>query len=147
LDDAIAEFILTPEDEPRFIQSRYLLGLCYMEKGEYQNAAREIQHALHCSESLLQEDEDTLGMHYDLGLAYQGAGNINNAISEFQIVEALDPGYRDTTSKLKELQQGDFISLDQLKDDIEKEISSKFFEEGERIEREEKNRKSERVRN
>ena len=147
LDDAIAEFILTPEDEPRFIQSRYLLGLCYMEKGEYQNAAREIQHALHCSESLLQEDEDTLGMHYDLGLAYQGAGKINNAISEFQIVDALDPGYRDTTSKLKELQQGDFISLDQLKDDIEKEISSKFFEEGERIEREEKNRKSERVRN
>jgi tetratricopeptide (TPR) repeat protein len=147
LDDAIAEFILTPEDEPRFIQSRYLLGLCYMEKGEYQNATREIQHALHCSESLLQEDEDTLGMHYDLGLAYQGAGNINNAISEFQIVAALDPQYRDTTSKLKELQQGDFISLDQLKDDIEKEISSKFFEEGERIEREEKNRKSERVRN
>ncbi len=147
LDDAVAEFILTPEDEPRFIQSRYLLGLCYMEKGEYQNATREIQHALHCSESLLQEDEDSLGMHYDLGLAYQGAGNINNAISEFQIVEALDPEYRDTASKLKELQQGDFITLDQLKDDIEKEISSKFFEEGERIEREEKNRKSERVRN
>ncbi len=147
LDDAIAEFILTPEDEPRFIQSRYLLGLCYMEKGEYLSATREIQHALHCSESLLQEDEGTLSMHYDLGLAYQGAGNINNAISEFQIVEALDPQYRDTASKLKELQQGDFISLDQLKDDIEKEISSKFFEEGERIEREEKNRKSERVRN
>ena len=147
LDDAVAEFILTPEDEPRFIQSRYLLGLCYMEKGEYQNATREIQHALHCSENLLQDGQDTLGMHYDLGLACQGAGNIGAAISEFQIVEALNPEYRDTLSKLKELQQGDFISLDQLKDDIEREISSKFLEEGERIEREEKNRKSERVRN
>ncbi len=86
-------------------------------------------------------------MHYDLGLAYQGAGNLNNAISEFQIVHALDPGYRDTSTKLKELQQGDFISLDQLKDDIEREISSKFLKEGERIEREERNRKNEKVRN
>ena len=147
LDDAISEFIMTPEDEPKFIQSRYMLGLCYMEKGEYQKAADEIQHALHCAESLSEEEQDTLGMHYDLGLAYQGAGNLSNAISEFQIVHALDPGYRDTTTKLKELQQGDFISLDQLKDDIEREISSKFLKEGERIQREERNRKNEKVRN
>ncbi len=147
LDDAISEFTMTPEDEPKFIQSHYLLGLCYMEKGEYQNAAVEIQHALNCAESLNDEEQDTLGMHYDLGLAYQGAGNLKNAISEFQIVHALDPGYRDNTLKLKELQKGDFISLDQLKDDIEREISSKFLKEGERIEREEKNRKNEKVRN
>lgn len=147
LDDAISEFIMTPEEEPKFIQSRYMLGLCYMEKGEYQNATVEIQHALHRAENLSEEEQDTLGMHYDLGLAYQGAGNLKNAISEFQIVHALDPGYRDTTTKLKELQQGDFISLDQLKDDIEREISSKFLKEGERIEREERNRKNEKVRN
>jgi tetratricopeptide (TPR) repeat protein len=147
LDDAITEFILTHKEEPKFIQSRYMLGLCYMEKGEYQNATVEIQNALHFAESLREGGQDTLGMHYDLGLAYQGAGNLNNAISEFQIVHALDPGYRDTSTKLKELQQGDFISLDQLKDDIEREISSKFLKEGERIEREERNRKNEKVRN
>jgi tetratricopeptide (TPR) repeat protein len=147
LDDAITEFILTHKEEPKFIQSRYMLGLCYMEKGEYQNATVEIQNALHFAESLREGEQDTLGMHYDLGLAYQGAGNLNNAISEFQIVHALDPGYRDTSTKLKELQQGDFISLDQLKDDIEREISSKFLKEGERIEREERNRKNEKVRN
>jgi pilus assembly protein FimV len=147
LDDAISEFILTHKEEPKFIQSRYMLGLCYMEKGEYQNATLEIQNALHFAESLREGEQDTLGMHYDLGLAYQGAGNLNNAISEFQIVHALDPGYRDTSTKLKELQQGDFISLDQLKDDIEREITSKFLKEGERIEREERNRKNEKVRN
>jgi pilus assembly protein FimV len=146
LEDAIAEFILTHKEEPKYTQSRYMLGLCYMEKGDYQNAAIEIQNALHFAESL-QEEQDTLGMHYDLALAYQGAGNRNNAISEFQIVHALDPGYRDTSTKLKELKQGDFISLDQLKDDIEREISSKFLKEGERIEREERNRKNEKVRN
>jgi pilus assembly protein FimV len=147
LDDAISEFILTPQHEPKFIQSRYMLGLCYMEKGEYQNAAAEILYALRCTASLGGNEQDTLGMHYDLGLSYQGAGNINSAINEFQIVLALKPGYRDTTTKLKELQQGDFISLDRLKDDIEREITSTFSKEGERIEREERNRKNEKVRN
>jgi pilus assembly protein FimV len=146
LDDAIAEFVLTPEEEPKFIQSRYMLGLCYMEKGEYQNAIAEIQNALNLSESPGGPVKDRVGMHYDLGLAYQGAGDASSALTEFQKVYDADPGYRDTAAKVKELRTGDFISLEQLKDDIEKEISFKFLEEGERIEREEKTRKNEKVR-
>ena len=146
LDDAIAEFILTPEEEPKYIQSRYMLGLCYMEKGEYQNAINEIQHAIGTVDRAGGTRRDSIGMHYDLGLAYQGVGNVNGALDEFQKVCDIDPGYRDAMTKIKELQQGDFISLDQLKNDIEKEISTKFLEEGERIEREEKTRKNEKVR-
>lgn len=147
LDDAIAEFIMTPEDEPRFIQSRYMLGLCYMEKGEYRNAIGEIQNALDYSESLGIDNLNTIEMHYDLGLACQGAGNHDHALREFKTVYDTNPRYRDVAAKIKELQQGDFVSFDQLKDDIEKEISSRFFEEGERIEREEKTRKNEKVKN
>ncbi len=146
LDDAIAEFILTPEGEPKFVQSRYMLGLCYMEMGEYQSAIAELRNSLSYSESLGGEAEDRLAMHYDLGLAYQGVGNNDNASAEFQQVHDADPGYRDVASKLQEFQDGAFISLEQLKNDIEKEISSKFLEEGERIEREEKTRKNEKVR-
>jgi len=147
LDDAIGEFIMTPVDEPKFIQSRYMLGLCYMEKGEYQNAISEIQNALDNAVTLGIDPEHRIAMHYDLGLAFQGSGNISSAIIEFQTVVNEKPKYRDTAAKLKELRKGDFISFEQLKDDIEKEISSKFFEEGERIEREEKTKKNERVRN
>ena len=147
LDDAIGELIKTTEVEPKFIQSRYMLGLCYMEKGEYQNAISEIQTALDYSEKLGIDTENQIAMHYDLGLAFQGAGNINSAINEFQEVVNENLRYRDTAAKLKELRKGDFISLEQLKDDIEKEISSKFLEEGERIEREEKTKKNERVKN
>ncbi|MGC1456318.1 MAG: tetratricopeptide repeat protein [Nitrospirota bacterium] len=145
LDDAIGEFIMTPEDEPKFVQSRYLLGLCYMEKGEYQNAIGEIRSALDYADSLGFETENRIEMHYDLGLACQCAGDIASATDEFQKVVDEDPGYRDTTAKLQDIQKGDFISLEQLKDDIEKEISTKFLEEGVRIEREEKTRKNERV--
>ena len=145
LDDAIAEFILTPEDEPMFIQSRYMLGLCYMEKGEYRNAIGEIQNALDYSEGMDIEVENSIGMHYDLALAYQGAGNNEKALSEFKIVSESDPRYRDTAAKIKGLQKGGAVSIDQVKDDIEKEISSKFLAEGARIEREEKTRKNERV--
>jgi pilus assembly protein FimV len=146
LDDAIAEFVLTPENEPKFVQSRYMLGLCYMDKGEHQKAIAEIQGALNFSENQGVALKDLVGLRYDLGLAYQLAGNAGGALNEFQKVYDADPGYRDTASKIKELQKGNFISLEQLKDDIEKEISVKFLEEGERIEREEKIRKNERVR-
>jgi tetratricopeptide (TPR) repeat protein len=146
LDDAIGEFMMTPEDEPKLVQSRYMLGLCYMEKGDYQNAIAEMQKALDYAESLgFDTDDNRIEMHYDLGLACQCAGDINGAADEFQKVVNQDPGYRDAAVKLKELQKGDYVSLEQLKDDIEKEISSKFLEEGARIEREEKIRKNERV--
>jgi tetratricopeptide (TPR) repeat protein len=145
LDDAIAEFILTPEDEPKVVQSRYMLGLCYLEKSEYQNAVGEIQNALDYSELMGIDADNRMEMRYDLGLAWQGAGNSENALTEFKTVLDADPHYRDAAAKVKELQQGDFISFEQLKDDIEKEISSKFLEEGERIQREEKTRKNEKV--
>ncbi len=147
LDEAIAEFVLTPEQEPKFVQSRYMLGLCYMDKGEYQNAIAEIKNALNYLENFGVDVRERIGLYYDLGLAYQLAGDAGGALNEFQKVYRVDPGYRDAASKIKELQKGDLISLEQLKDDIEKEISFKFLEEGERIEREEKIRKNEKVRN
>lgn len=144
LDDAIAEFIMTPEDEPRFVQSRYMLGLCYMEKGEFQNAIGEIQNAIDYGDTIGDDDDaqNLLGMQYDLALAYQGAGNLKAALDEFQKIADVSPGYRDTAAKLKDLRKGgDFLSLAQLKNDIEKEISAKFLKEGERIEREERSKR------
>lgn len=141
LDDAVSEFNMTNEGEPKFIQSRYMLGLCYLEKGDYETAILEIQNALGYSYSFGEASEERIGMHYDLGLAFQGVGNNASSLEEFQKVFALDPTYRDVATKVQELQQGDFISLDAIKEDIEKEISFKFLEEGARIEREEKTKK------
>ncbi len=146
LDDAISEFLLTREGEPMFIESRHMLGLCYMEQGEYLKAATEIRNALSFMESLGGEQRQKVEMLYDLGLAFRGAGNTSEALNAYQQAYDLDPEYRDVASKLRELRQGDFISLEQLKEEIEKEISTKFLEEGERIEREEKIRRNEKVR-
>ncbi len=142
LDDAVSEFNMTNEGEPKFIQSRYMLGLCYLEKGDFETAISEIQNALGYSYSFGEASEERLGMHYDLGLAFQGVGNSASALEEFQKVYNLDPTYREVETKVHELQQGDFISMDAIKEDIEKEISFKFLEEGARIEREEKTKKS-----
>ncbi|HUL01556.1 MAG TPA: tetratricopeptide repeat protein [Nitrospirota bacterium] len=146
LDDAIAEFIMTPKGEPWFIESRYMLGLCYMEKGDFEKAITELRNALSYSTIQKIADQDRIGIEYDLGLAYQGIGNFKAATTEFQKVADVNPNYRDASAKLKELRQGEFISLEQLKNDIEKEISAKFLQEGERIERQEKSRKSDKVR-
>jgi tetratricopeptide (TPR) repeat protein len=138
LDDAISEFNMTNEGEPKFIQSRYMLGLCYLEKEDYETAILEIQNALGYSYSFGEASEERTGMHYDLGLAYRGIGNTQAALEELQKVYSLDPTYREVSSKIRELQEGEFISLESIKEDIEKEISFKFLEEGARIEREEK---------
>ena len=142
LDDAVSEFNMTNEGEPKFIQSRYMLGLCYLEKGDFEAAITEIQNALGYSYSFGEASEERLGMHYDLGLAFQGVGNNTSALEQFQKVYNLDPTYREVEIKVHELQQGDLISMDAIKEDIEKEISFKFLEEGARIEREEKTKKS-----
>jgi tetratricopeptide (TPR) repeat protein len=142
LDDAISEFNMTNEGEPKFILGRYMLGLCYLEKGDYETAIAEIQNALGYSYSFGEASEERIGMHYDLGLAYQGVGNNSSALEEFQKVYNLDPSYREVAAKMKDLQDGEFISLDAIKEDIEKEISFKFLEEGARIEREEKTKKA-----
>jgi pilus assembly protein FimV len=138
LDDAISEFNMTNEGEPKFIQSRYMLGLCYLENGDYETAILEIQNALGYSYSFGEASDERISMHYDLGLAYQGIGNTQSALEELQKVHAIDPSYREVSTKIKELEEGEFISLDAIKEDIEKEISFKFLEEGARIEREEK---------
>jgi tetratricopeptide (TPR) repeat protein len=142
LDDAVSEFNMTNEGEPKFIQSRYMLGLCFLEKSDFETAITEIQNALGYSYSFGEASEERLGMHYDLGLAFQGVGNNASALEQFQKVYNLDPTYREVETKVHELQQGDFVSMDAIKEDIEKEISFKFLEEGARIEREEKTKKS-----
>jgi tetratricopeptide (TPR) repeat protein len=142
LDDAISEFNMTNEGEPKFIQSRYMLGLCFLEKGDFETAINEIQNALGYSYSFGEASDVRIGMHYDLGLAYQGVGNTQAALEEFQKVHNLDPSYREVATKVSELREGDFISLDSIKEDIEKEVSFKFLEEGARIEREEKTKKT-----
>jgi tetratricopeptide (TPR) repeat protein len=142
LDDAISEFNMTNEGEPKFILSRYMLGLCYLENGDFDTAITEIQNALGYSYSFGEASEERIGMHYDLGLAYQGVGNNQGALEEMQKVYNLDPTYREVATKVRELEDGNFISLDSIKEDIEKEISFKFLEEGARIEREEKTKKT-----
>jgi hypothetical protein len=89
--------------------------------------------------------EERVDMHYDLGLAYQGSGDVEAALAEFQEVYNADRDYRDIASKLQELKQGQYVSMDQLKNDIERDISAKFLQEGEKIERQEKSRKNEKV--
>jgi len=48
-------------------------------------------------------------------------------------------------AKIREIRQGRAVSATRLKSDIDKEISSKFLSEGARIGREEKNKKSEKI--
>ena len=83
-------------------------------------------------------------MCYDLGLAYQGAGDSENALKSSRRSTQRTRATAMFPTKYRNCSRA-AISMQQLKNDIEREISSKFLAEGERIEREEKTRKNERV--
>lgn len=107
LDEAIGEFqkVVKPhegESPPQFLAACSLLGLCFMDKGMSPIAVKWFERAL---ESPQIDDEATLALQYDLGLAYEQAGNTPKALQRFLEVYSQNIDYREVADKIRLLQQ------------------------------------------
>jgi len=79
----------------------YLMaGLCAMERGRYEQAIEEYERGL--SAGKISEKEKS-AFFYELGQAWVGLGDFNRALKMFEKSQALDPGFRDVESRVKEL--------------------------------------------
>ncbi|MGH9375415.1 MAG: tetratricopeptide repeat protein [Terriglobia bacterium] len=107
LDEAIGEFqkIARGADRqtfpPRFVESCSLLGSCFMEKRMPAIAVRWYRRAL---EAPGNDEETTLGLNYDLGLAYEQSGDAKAALDRFSEVYSLNIDYQDVAEKIRSLQ-------------------------------------------
>jgi hypothetical protein len=108
LDEAIGEFQKVVRGAgkelypPNFLQACSLLAICFMEKRMPAVAIRWYRRAL---EAPGLDEEAILALQYDLGLAYEQAGDARNALERFTEVYSQNIDFRDVAEKIRVLQQ------------------------------------------
>lgn len=106
LEQAIAEFqdaaaLVGPNDGTRrFFNCANLLGICFMESGMPKLAMKWYQRALEIKN--LNSDE-RLALWYELGIAFEAEGELDEAERYFEQVYAESVDYRDVRSRVKNL--------------------------------------------
>ncbi len=102
LPEAIREFQVSSRDKALFVESCSIIGVCYQEQGMWSEAADWYQKALVAPDIT---DDARLGLRYDLASAYQGSGDIGQALEIFEEIAASNAGYRNINEKLANLSQ------------------------------------------
>lgn len=100
LDEAISEFLLASKDPSRTLDCASMMGLCYIEKGEYALAVEQFGLGLRMKGRAA---EEYMGLKYDLATAYELNGDLLSAQSVINELHAEDPGFREVTDRLKDL--------------------------------------------
>ena len=101
LDDAISEFEKAEKEPARYVDCQTLKGLSFSDKGDYVSAEKMFKQAL---DSPHLEDIQRLNLGYEMGLLYERAERVAEALTSYQEVFALDNNYRDVKDKVQELQ-------------------------------------------
>ena len=108
LDEAIGEFQKvvkgTQKDKfpPNFLQACSLLAVCFTDKGMPAIAVKWYKRALELPDL---DEESTLALEYDLGVAYEQAGDTRNALERFSEVYSQNIDYRDVAEKIRTFQK------------------------------------------
>jgi tetratricopeptide (TPR) repeat protein len=98
--DAIREFQAATRDERFRLRSLEMIGLCFLQQGKPNLAIKELRRGL---ENHGGSERDLLGIHYNLGLAYEAQGNVASAREHFEEVYVVDITFRDVQEKLSQL--------------------------------------------
>ena len=101
IDEAIAEFQLAAKDPKRSLECSSMIGICFMEKGMADVAVQWYERGLQVPG---RAPEEYRGLRYDLGMAWEAAGELNKAKTTFGELVREDPSFRDASNKLRELQ-------------------------------------------
>ncbi|MEO8359672.1 MAG: tetratricopeptide repeat protein, partial [Vicinamibacteria bacterium] len=101
VDEAIAEFQLAAKDPKRSLECSSMIGICFMEKGMPDIAVQWYERGLQVPD---RAPEEYRGLRYDLGMAWESAGDIGKARITFGDLVREDPSFRDVSEKLRELQ-------------------------------------------
>jgi len=100
LDDAIEELKLASLEPSKFIECQGVIGLCYIEKGDYGSAIKAFQEARSRIEPRSEGYQD---LTYQIALSYEKFGKVQEATNEFQTLYQIKPNYRDVKQRLNRL--------------------------------------------
>ena len=97
--DAIS--LVSPKDGTRrFFYCANLLGYCFLNSGMAHLAVTWYKRAL---ETANLSDDETLGLRYELGIAFESDGDSDNASKYFEQVYAENVNFRDVAERVKHL--------------------------------------------
>ena len=106
-EEALEEFqvavgLVAPGDgTSRYLQCCNLLGHCFMQKGVPQLAIKWFDKGLILPDA---SEDQRQAFRYELGAAYEQAGDFNRAIDLFTEVYGINVSYRGVNERLRELQ-------------------------------------------
>ncbi len=101
LEEAISEFQLASKGEQERLAAFEMLGLCFMERGEPKFAIKQFERGIATPGHA---DEEYIGLHYYLGMAYEQAGELDQARKAYENAYNIDVSFRDVAQKLMALQ-------------------------------------------
>jgi tetratricopeptide (TPR) repeat protein len=105
-EDALEEFqiaatLTTPGDgSPRYLQCCNLLGHCFMQTGVPEVAVKWLTKGLNVPNI---SNEERIALTYELGSAYEQAGDLDHALESFTEVYGVNVSYRNVNERLKML--------------------------------------------
>jgi tetratricopeptide (TPR) repeat protein len=99
LKEAIQEFQFAAKSSGYRVRSLEMIGMCFLNQGQPQLAIKQLRKGL---ELVGNSDRETLGLLYNLGLAYEQIGENDKAKSCFEEVYVVDVTFRDVAEKISQ---------------------------------------------
>ncbi len=97
-DKAIKELQIASRADEMKLRSLEMIGLCFISKQEPRLAVKQLERGLEISEKLGAEN---LGIHYNLGLAYEALDETEKAREHFEQVYIVDVTFREIKEKMQ----------------------------------------------
>ncbi len=101
LEEAISEFQIATRGQDTRLKAYEMLGVSFMEKGNLEFAVKQFERGLKTPKH---SDEEYLGCHYHLGLAYEQLGEYKKAIEQLEEVYLINVSFKDVRERLESLQ-------------------------------------------
>ncbi len=99
IDEAIVEFNISLKSPRRRLQSCTMLGICFIEKGDYTQAVEWFEKGL----ELVDTDEQKEGLLFYLGQGHEQLGNKEEALEKYQLLYKMNKHFPGLGKKIKEL--------------------------------------------
>ena len=98
LPEAIREFQLAAQSGTYRVRCLEMVGLCFLRQNQPRLAIKQLELGL---QLVNQGERESLGLQYNLGLAYEMIGEFERAKACFETVYVVDVGFRDVSTKFQ----------------------------------------------
>jgi tetratricopeptide (TPR) repeat protein len=96
--ESIKEFQIASRSDKLKLKSLEMIGYCFLQQNMPGLAVKQLKRGFEMADSM---EGDKLGLHYNLGLAYEMMGEMEKAKEQFENVYIVDVTFKDIEEKMK----------------------------------------------